>query len=119
MVSKARVVRISERIRDELSNLLVKEVQDPRLNGVSITDVTVDRELAFADIYVSSYQGSTHSADTLAGLERAQGFLRSELAHRIDLRHFPRLRFHWDPTFDRAEVIEQLIKTIQDEKNDA
>jgi ribosome-binding factor A len=60
-------------------------------------------------------EGSERSTDILAGLGHAQGYLRRELAQRIDLRQFPRLRFHWDPTFERAEVIERLIASLNDE----
>ena len=116
MVSKVRVQRIADRIREELSDLLIKEIQDPRLTGVSVTDVKVDRELDYANIYVSAIEGSSRSEEILAGLKRAQGFLRSELAHRIQLRSFPRLRFHWDPTFENAERLERLFQSIRDEE---
>jgi ribosome-binding factor A len=106
------LTRISERIREELSAILLMESSDPRLKGVTITDVTVDRELAFAEVYVSTIEGSPRSNEVLTTLDHAQGFLRRELAHRIDLRVFPRLRFHWDPTLEQADKIERLIKSI-------
>lgn len=112
MVSTKRLTRISERIREELSAILLMESSDPRLKGVTITDVTVDRELAFAEVYVSTIEGSPRSNEVLTTLDHAQGFLRRELAHRIDLRVFPRLRFHWDPTLEQADKIERLIKSI-------
>jgi ribosome-binding factor A len=112
MVAKLRTTRIAERIREDLSEIMVLHIQDPRLSGVSITDVTVDRELAFADVYYSSLEGSERAAEVLAGFQHAQGFLRSELARRIDLRTFPRLRFHFDPTFERAARIEKLFTEI-------
>jgi ribosome-binding factor A len=115
VVSKARTLRIAERIREELSEMLVTQVQDPRLAGVSITDVNVDRELAFANVYFSSLEGSERAKEILAGLQHAQGFLRSKLAQRIDLRVFPRLRFYYDPTFERVERIERLIATLHTE----
>ncbi len=58
MVSKQRVQRIAERIHEDLSEMLIHEVSDPRLAGISVSDVRVDRELAFADIYVSALEGS-------------------------------------------------------------
>ncbi len=114
MVSITRAQRIATRIREELSEMLILEISDPRLMGVSITDVTVDRELAYADIYVSAIQGSESSQSILQGFEHAQGYIRRELMHRIDLRSFPRLRFHWDPTFERAERIERLISELSE-----
>lgn len=118
MVSKLRASRIADRIREELSEMLIQEISDPRLALISITDVTVDREIAYADIYVSALEGEQRAEEVLAGLEHAQGFLRHELAQRIDLRVFPRLRFHWDPTFEKAEKIERLIASLHQENTD-
>ena len=115
MVSKTRAVRIGERIREELSELLLMRTQDPRTSGVTVTDVKVDRELAFADVFVCTIEGVQRSQEVLEGLNHAQGFLRHELAQRVDLRVFPRLRFHWDPTFEKAEVIERIISSLHKE----
>lgn len=92
------------------------EIHDPRLAGISITDVSVDRELAYAEIYLSAVEGSSRSKEILTGIESASGFIRSKLAERIDLRSFPRLRFHWDPTPERADRIEQLLYELRQEK---
>ena len=112
MVSKTRLTKISERIREDLSEILLMESSDPRLKGITVTGAEVDRELAFAEIYVCALEGLQRSQEVLSGLEHAQGFLRSELAHRMELRVFPRLRFHWDPTFEHADEIERLLITI-------
>lgn len=116
MVSKLRSERIADRIREELSEMLIFDVHDPRLAGVSVTDVIVDRELAFADVFVSALSGIESAPEILAGFQRASGFLRSELARRVELRTFPQLRFHWDPTPERAERIEQLLAQLRDEQ---
>lgn len=115
MVSKLRAERIADRIREELSEMLIYDIADPRLTGISITSVRVDRELAFADIYASAIEGSERSGEILEGFESASGFIRRELSRRISLRTFPRLRFHWDPSFERAEHIERLIAILRDE----
>ncbi len=116
MVSKLRLRRINERMKEELATMLLYEVADPRLQGVTVTDVSVDRELAYADIFVSAVEGSERKDEILAGLEHARGFLRSQLAARVEIRQMPRLRFHWDPTPERAERIEQLLKQIAQER---
>lgn len=116
MPSKIRMQRISDRIRNELSEMLVKEVQDPRLLGISVTDVRVDRELAYADVYVSAVEGHERQKDVLDGLSSAAGFLRHELAARVELRAFPRLRFHWDPTPEKADHIEQVLASLRNEE---
>jgi ribosome-binding factor A len=115
MPSKMRLDRISDRIRKDLSELIVFRVNDPRVAGVYITDVTVDRELAFADVYVSAVEGAVRSKEILAGLEHASGFFRSQLAAQVDLRTFPRLRFHWDPTPENADHIDKLLEEIKNE----
>jgi len=109
MPSKVRMERIEDRFKQILSELLLQEISDPRLHQVFITDVKVDRELAFADIYVSAIEGVARSAEILAGLNHANGYLRRGLATRVDLRAMPRLRFHWDPTPENADHIEKLI----------
>jgi ribosome-binding factor A len=115
MPSSLRLQRISDRIREELSEMVVKEIADPRLDGISITDVKVDRELAYADIFVSAIEGRSRSKEVIHGLEHASGFLRKSLSDRIELRVFPRLRFHWDPTPEQADRIETLLASIKAE----
>ncbi|HSO26722.1 MAG TPA: 30S ribosome-binding factor RbfA [Anaerolineales bacterium] len=118
MVSKLRAQRIADRIREELSEMLIQEISDPRLAGISVTDVMVDRELAYANVYVSALEGSERAEEVLAGLEHASGYLRRSLAQSIDTRIFPRLRFHWDATFERADKIERLIASLHEEKSE-
>jgi ribosome-binding factor A len=112
VVSKLRLERISERIREDLAEILLQEVSDPRLEGVNITGVKVDRELAYADIFVSALEGAERTQEILEGLKHAQGYLRRSLAARIELRTFPRLRFHWDATAEKAERIEEIIAAL-------
>ncbi len=113
MPTKVRLQRIADRIRQDLSEMLIREINDPRLHQIFITDAKVDRELTYADIYVSAVEGSARSAEVLAGLEHASGFLRHELAAKIELRIFPRLRFHWDPTPENADHIERLLADLR------
>jgi ribosome-binding factor A len=118
MVSKTRIQKIEERIYEELSSILLMEVSDPRLETVSITKVRVDRELAFANIYVNSLEGSETADEVLEGLNHAAGYLRSELAHRIQMRHTPRLRFYWDPSPEHADRIDQLIASLHENETE-
>ncbi|MEX2144193.1 MAG: 30S ribosome-binding factor RbfA [Anaerolineales bacterium] len=112
MVSQSRAARISKGIQEMLSELLLFEVTDPRLRGVYVTDVRVDRELAQAAIFVSALEGADRSHEILEGLQHASGYLRTQLAQRSQLRVFPRLRFEWDATPEAAERIESLIASI-------
>lgn len=116
MPTEMRLQRIENRIREILSEMLIREVSDPRLASIFITDVDVDRELAYADIYVSAIEGEERAKEILQGLESASGFLRHSLASKISLRTFPRLRFRWDPTPEHADKIERLLSIIKDEE---
>ncbi|HEX7432485.1 MAG TPA: 30S ribosome-binding factor RbfA [Anaerolineaceae bacterium] len=113
MPSQNRLQRIGDRIREDLSEIILLKMNDPRLSGISVTDVKVDRELAFADVYVSVVEGIARAKEVIMGLEHANGFLRHELAARVELRVFPRLRFHWDPTPERADRIEKVLAELR------
>ena len=113
MPSNTRLQRIADRVRLEFSEMLIKEISDPRLQQIFVTDVKIDRELAYADVYVSAIEGVTRSKDVLAGLESASGFIKRTLASRVELRAFPRLRFHWDMTPENADHIEKLLADLR------
>jgi len=116
MPSGVRLQRIADRIREEVSEMLIKEISDPRLHNVYVTDVRVDRELAYADVYDSAVEGKARATEIVQGMESASGYLRRNLTARIDLRSFPRLRFHWDPTPENADHIEKLLAQLREEK---
>jgi len=113
MPSGVRLQRIADRVREELSEMLIRELNDPRLKLIYVTDVKIDRELAYADIFVSAVEGVSRSKDVLAGLESASGFIRRTLASRVELRAFPRLRFHWDMTPENADRIEKKLAELR------
>jgi ribosome-binding factor A len=117
MVSESRTDRIADRIQRELSLLFLQEISDPRLEGVSVTGVEVDRELAYADIYVSAVDGSERKDEIIKALKSAAGFIRSQLVTTIsNLRTFPQIRFHWDPTPERVERLDQIFAELDDEE---
>lgn len=92
-----------------MGNLLMFEVTDPALETVNITEVRIDRELEYADIYVHSRDDQDQ---VMAGLERASGFLRRELAARTSFRRTPVLHFHWDVTIEHVERIDELLNSL-------
>lgn len=108
-MSKVRQGRVAEQIRTLLSELFLREMRDPRLQGLTVTEVTIDRELQYADVYVHALGEDERQADVMAALESATGFLRRELADTLRMRTTPYLRFHWDPMLARAEHINQLL----------
>lgn len=104
--------RMSERVRTILSELLLREVRDPRLQGVTVTEVKMDPELMFADIYVNALGDESRKDEVLYGLKSANGFLRREVGKRVRLRNTPELHFHWDISLQRGERINQLISSL-------
>jgi ribosome-binding factor A len=114
MPTKVRMQRIQDRMHQALSELIIFKISDPRLAGISVTDVTIDREFAYADVYVSAVEGATRSREILEGMEHASGYLRRELAARVELRTFPKLRFHWDPTPENADHIEKVLRSLHE-----
>ena len=93
--------------------MLLRDLTDPRLRQIYITDASVDREMAYADVYFSALEGSGRAAEILEGLESAASFIRRRLSARIELRSFPRLRFHWDPTPENADRIERMLAELR------
>jgi ribosome-binding factor A len=116
--SKARARRIGDRILEELAVILQREVDDPSLAMVTVTGVDVDRELAYATIFVTALGDEDRQEEVLDGLHRARGFLRSALASRIPLRSFPQLRFQWDASYQRGARIEELLDQIKSERSE-
>jgi ribosome-binding factor A len=104
--------RVSGRIRTILSELLLREVADPRLHHITITEVELDPELLYARVYVNALGDEARQEDVMQGLERAKGFLRREVGKRVRLRKTPELVFRWDETLERSERINQLIASL-------
>ena len=117
MVSESRSGRIADRIKRDLSMLFLHEINDPRLDGVSVTSVEVDRELAYADVYVSALDREERKKEIMEALQRAGGFIRSQLALSIShLRTFPVVRFHWDLIPERVDRIDQILAELEEEE---
>src|SRR5215510_12500681 len=81
--------RMSDRIREILSELLLMEVSDPALQGITVTDVTVDPEIEYAEVYVNALGEEDREKEVMQGLKRASGFLRREVGRRVKLRRTP------------------------------
>lgn len=101
--------RAAKLIQEILSELLMTEVTDPAIADVTITGVKIDRELEYADIYVHSLDDHD---EVMTGLERANRFLRRELAARTRFRKTPVLHFHWDAAIDHGERIDSLLANL-------
>ncbi len=115
MPTELRMKRINDRVKEVLSVALLTKVEDPRLASVTVTDVKIDRELDFANIYVSALGGSEVKDEVIEALNHARGFLKFEIANEVELRVMPKLRFFWDPTPERAQRLDELLMQIKAE----
>lgn len=111
-----RMKRINDRMKEILSIVLLTKIEDPRLMNISVTEVRVDRELDYANIYVSALDNDHSPEEILEALNRASGYLKYEISEEIDLRVMPKLRFFWDATPQRADRIEALLAQIKAEE---
>jgi ribosome-binding factor A len=104
--------RMGGRIRQILSELLLSEVSDPRLQGITITKVELDAELTIAKVWVNALGEEERAAEILNGFKHAKGFLRREVGKRVRLRKTPDLIFRWDTTLEQGERINRLISKL-------
>ncbi len=113
-----RLEQLSDQIRDELSDLMRRELRDPGLNGViSITDVELTTDLKYARVYVSALGGEEERNQAVAALTRAAGFLRHELGKRLHIRQIPELQFRPDASLERGDRILGLIRQLEAERS--
>ena len=106
-----RIERLNGLFREELSDLIRRDLKDPRLGSiVSITAVETAPDLHHARVYVSVLGSSTEQRETMATLRRAAGFLRHELATRLRIRTVPELDFRFDESIARGDRILRLIR---------
>jgi ribosome-binding factor A len=114
-----RSERTSKLIQREISGLLEREVNDPRLSKfVSVTEVTLSPDLKHAKVYVSTLGTETNKEDLLAGFNNASGFLRKELATHLRLKQIPQLSFHYDDSIERGARLLKLIGELSTDEDD-
>ena len=103
--------RIAEQVQRELSEIIRMEMKDPRVGMITLTDVEVTPDAAYAKVFFTLLGDVAQIEETTAGLNHASGFLRSELAHRMKLRIVPQLVFKYDASVERGARLSQLIDT--------
>ena len=113
-----RLGRLAEEIKRELSSIIAKDMKDPRLGMISITDVNVSRDLSWAKVYYSQLGSEDERQQTLEGLNRARGFVRTELAKRLRVRHTPEIIFQFDPSLERGAKMDALFQSLHTAKED-
>jgi len=112
-----RPIRVAERIREELSVLLQRRVNDPRLASVTITDVTITPDLKISHVNYTAFVDASERKEVVVALRRAEGFLRRELGAVLGLRSAPALRFHYDESYERGVRIDSLLKHVNENED--
>ncbi|MBI2852314.1 MAG: 30S ribosome-binding factor RbfA [Chloroflexi bacterium] len=113
-----RIERVNSLIRQEISQLLQREVKDPRLGSfIAITEVSTAPDLKHARIYVSHLGSEMEKQETLKALTAAAGYFRRELAKVLKLRYIPELSFHWDNSIEQADRISRILDHVIPERS--
>jgi len=111
-MSKHRPNRLSETLKEEISQLILVELKDPRIGFVTVTSVDVANDLAHAKVYVSVLGSADEGKASLDTLNRAAGFIRTEIGKRIRLRHVPAIVFVYDPSIQHGAHIAKLLRDV-------
>lgn len=108
-----RIERVNQLIRQEISDLLRREVKDPRLSQfIAVTEVATSPDLKNAKVYISFISDEQQKQDALDALAGASNFFRKEMARTLRLRRIPELSFHWDNSIERGAHIMNLIDDV-------
>jgi ribosome-binding factor A len=107
-----RVLKAAEAIREVVSMAILTELRDPRISDVTVTLVEVSPDMRHAKIHVSVMGDETKQRLTLRGLQNASGFLQQKIAHRIDTRYTPRLRFVLDQGVKRSIEVSRILDEV-------
>lgn len=116
--NQARLGRIEEQYKKELSQIVGYELKNPNVTGlISVTKVKVTNDLKYAKVYVSILNAKSLK-NTLAGLKKSSGFIRSELAKRVNLRNTPELVFELDDSLEYGAKIDTILKEIMPKREE-
>jgi ribosome-binding factor A len=111
-----RSEKVADLIRKEVSELLIKTIKDPRIGFVTITKVMVTEDCRLARIYYSVSGSIEERERSMQGLGSAKGYIRRELARRMNLRYTPEILFQFDPSIEYAIHIGEVLQSLQKEK---
>ncbi len=107
-----RSERVGEQLKKELSEIISQKIKDPRVGFVTVTEVEVTGDLSLATVYVTVLGNDKERRETLAGLEKAKGFMKTEVGQRMKLRIVPELKFVYDESIDYGNKIERMIADL-------
>jgi ribosome-binding factor A len=108
----ARSRRVAEELRRILSELIRREIKDPRVRDVTITDIEVARDLSHASVFYTPLDPDEDLEAVQQGLQRAAGFMRSKIAKRMSTRTVPKLNFKYDTAIDQGDRMGRLLREL-------
>ena len=117
-MGSVRVEKIQELIKEQTSEIIMRELKDPRVGFVTVTEVDVSSDLRNAKIYVSIFGSDKQIEDSWQGLNSSLGFIRRELAHRIRLKFIPEIKLFMDTSLEYSSHIQKLLLKVEKEDND-
>lgn len=113
-MSNLRANRVAEEIKKELGDILTVKLKDPRVGFVTVTDVEVTGDLQQAKIFISVLGDDEKKNETLLGLAKAKGFIRTEIGKRIRLRKTPEISFEYDEALEYGNRIETILRDLKE-----
>jgi ribosome-binding factor A len=113
-----RANRVGEQMKKELGEIISRKIKDPRIGFVTVTDVQVTGDLQQATVYISVLGDEKQRENTLMGLAKAKGFIRSEIGQRIRLRKTPEILFEFDESIGYGNKIDVLLHQIHQEEQE-
>jgi len=116
-LSSRRNDRVRAAMRQEISNMLQRDLKDPRLGFATVTDVRVSGDLQHVQVYVSILGDDASRQQTMEALESARGYVRSEIGRRVQLRLTPEITFAYDDSIERGARLLRLISEVNSEEN--
>jgi ribosome-binding factor A len=117
-MGQLRIDKVQEFIKQEISQIIQKDIKDPRVGFVTVTDVEMTRDLRHAKIFLSLMGSDEQKKATWEALNRALGFMRSEIGKRIRLRCTPELSLHLDKSLDYSNHIQKLLLQLEKDGSD-
>lgn len=114
MMRFKRAEKVGDLIREEVSQILIRELKDPRIGFVTVTKVAVSDDLRVAKIYYSVFGGEREKGESYKGLESAKGYIKRELGKRIKLKYMPEITFIFDDSLEYGSHIEELLRGLKD-----
>lgn len=111
---KKRAIRVGELLKEEISQIILREMKDPRIAFVSVTDVKVSGDLRHAKVFVSVFGTDKEKEETMEGLDKATGYIRKLVGERVKIHHTPEIIFRYDDSIEQGVHISKIINNLKE-----